>query len=209
MLPHQGRDSFPKKLPNTISNTSCWPLIKSALKTAQIIPNDINCLCSTRGPGMVAPLQVAVVVVWVLSQLWKKLVVAVKHCVAHIDTGRVVTGANDPVVLYVSGGNTQMTAYSKGRYRIFGETIDIAVGNCLDRMSTSLEESTFTQWFRTDEVLAICREKKELSDGLMEKSVITYMFRGWLLEGNKEGVICQEAKIDDLLCEAKIDEDLL
>ncbi|KAL7209229.1 hypothetical protein ACSBR1_030877 [Camellia fascicularis] len=83
-----------------------------------------------------------------------------------------------------------------------------------NRMSTSLEESTFTQRFRTDEVLAIWREKKELSDGLMEKSVITYMFRGhanigWLLEGNKEGAICQEAKIDDLLCEAKIDEDLL
>ncbi|KAI8002575.1 tRNA N6-adenosine threonylcarbamoyltransferase [Camellia lanceoleosa] len=136
MLPHQGRDSFPKKLPNTISNTSCWLLIKSALKTLQITPNDIDCLCSTRGPGMGAPLQVAVVAVfavWVLSQLWKRLIVAVKHCVAHIDTGRVVTGADDPVVLYVSGGNTQMTAYSKGRYRIFGETVDIAIGNCLDR----------------------------------------------------------------------------
>ncbi|KAJ8545993.1 hypothetical protein K7X08_018576 [Anisodus acutangulus] len=47
--------------------------------------------------------------------------------------GRTVTGAVDPVVLYVSGGNTQVIAYSEGRYRIFGETIDIAVGNCLDR----------------------------------------------------------------------------
>ncbi|KAL7176936.1 hypothetical protein ACSBR2_030299 [Camellia fascicularis] len=138
MLPHQGKDSFPKKLPNTISNTSCRSLIKSALKTALITPNDIDCLCYTRGPGMGAPLQVAVVVVWVLSQLWKKLIVAVKHCVAHIDTGRVVTGADDPVVLYVSGGNTQMIAYSKGRYRIFGETIDIAVGNCLDRFARVL-----------------------------------------------------------------------
>ncbi|GMP78390.1 hypothetical protein CsSME_00034320 [Camellia sinensis var. sinensis] len=91
-----------------------------------------------KGPGMGAPLQVAVVVVWVLSQLWKKLIVAVKHCVAHIDTGRVVTGADDPVVLYVSGGNTQMIAYSKGRYRIFGETIDIAVRNCLDRFARQL-----------------------------------------------------------------------
>jgi hypothetical protein len=36
-------------------------------------------------------------------------------------------------VLYVSGGNTQIIAYSEQRYRIFGETIDIAVGNCLDR----------------------------------------------------------------------------
>ena len=43
--------------------------------------------------------------------------------------GRVVTGARDPVALYVSGGNTQVISYSQKRYRIFGETIDIAVGN--------------------------------------------------------------------------------
>ncbi|KAF3957305.1 hypothetical protein CMV_017667 [Castanea mollissima] len=81
---------------------------------------------------MGAPLQVAAVVVRILSQLWKKPIVAVNHCVAHIAMGRIVTGADDPVVLYVSGGNTQVIAYSEGRYQIFGETIDIAVGNFLD-----------------------------------------------------------------------------
>lgn len=49
--------------------------------------------------------------------------------------GRVITGASNPVVLYVSGGNTQVIAYSQQRYRIFGETLDIAVGNCLDRFA--------------------------------------------------------------------------
>lgn len=29
----------------------------------------------------------------------------------------------------------QVIAYSERRYRIFGETIDIAVGNCLDRFA--------------------------------------------------------------------------
>ncbi|KAH7521349.1 hypothetical protein FEM48_Zijuj07G0023600 [Ziziphus jujuba var. spinosa] len=114
------------------------PLIKSALETAQITHQEIDCLCYTKGPGMGAPLQVAAIVVRVLSQLWKKPIVAVNHCVAHIEMGRVVTGADDPVVLYVSGGNTQVIAYSEGRYRIFGETIDIAVGNCLDRFARVL-----------------------------------------------------------------------
>lgn len=41
----------------------------------------------------------------------------------------------DPVVLYVSGGNTQVICYASNRYRVFGETIDIAVGNCLDRFA--------------------------------------------------------------------------
>ena len=44
-------------------------------------------------------------------------------------------------MLYVSGGNTQIIAYSEHRYRIFGETIDIAVGNCLDRFARILKLS--------------------------------------------------------------------
>ena len=52
-----------------------------------------------------------------------------------IEMGRQITGAQNPVVLYVSGGNTQVIAYSRQRYRIFGETLDIAVGNCLDRFA--------------------------------------------------------------------------
>lgn len=50
-----------------------------------------------------------------------------------IETGRLITASPSPIVLYVSGGNTQVIAYSQQRYRIFGETLDIAVGNCLDR----------------------------------------------------------------------------
>ncbi|KAL9666559.1 hypothetical protein QQ045_000894 [Rhodiola kirilowii] len=114
------------------------PLVKSALTDAGIGPDDIDCLCYTKGPGMGAPLQVSAVVVRVLSLMWKKPIVGVNHCVAHIEMGKVVTGAYDPVVLYVSGGNTQVIAFSEGRYRIFGETIDIAVGNCLDRFARVL-----------------------------------------------------------------------
>lgn len=55
--------------------------------------------------------------------------------------GRLITGAENPVVLYVSGGNTQVIAYSDKRYRIFGETLDIAVGNCLDRFARTLHIS--------------------------------------------------------------------
>lgn len=52
--------------------------------------------------------------------------------------GRAITGATNPVVLYVSGGNTQVIAYAAHRYRIFGEALDIAVGNCLDRFARTL-----------------------------------------------------------------------
>lgn len=104
------------------------------------------------GPGMGAPLQSVAIVARSLSLLYEKPLVGVNHCVGRryiqsrcatstdiveidIEMGRQVTGAQNPVVLYVSGGNTQVIAYSRQCYRIFGETLDIAVGNCLDRFA--------------------------------------------------------------------------
>ena len=87
---------------------------------------------------MGAPLGSVAIAARTLSQLWQKPLVGVNHCVGHIEMGRAITGAENPVVLYVSGGNTQVIAYSAQRYRIFGEALDIAVGNCLDRFARVL-----------------------------------------------------------------------
>ncbi|KAI3403160.1 KAE1 [Candida oxycetoniae] len=114
-------------------------VIKKALATAQISGEDIDCICFTQGPGMGAPLQSVVIAARTLAQLWDIPLVGVNHCVGHIEMGREITGASNPVVLYVSGGNTQVIAYSKQRYRIFGETLDIAIGNCLDRFARTLK----------------------------------------------------------------------
>lgn len=88
---------------------------------------------------MGAPLQSVALVARTLSLLWRKPLVGVNHCVGHIEMGREITGAQDPVVLYVSGGNTQVIAYSEQRYRIFGETLDTAIGNCLDRFARTIK----------------------------------------------------------------------
>jgi N6-L-threonylcarbamoyladenine synthase len=73
-----------------------------------IKPSELDCICFTRGPGMGGPLVAAAVAARMLAQLWKLPLAGVNHCVAHIEMGRVCTGAVDPVVLYVSGGNTQV-----------------------------------------------------------------------------------------------------
>ncbi|KAL2118189.1 hypothetical protein VTJ04DRAFT_7849 [Mycothermus thermophilus] len=112
-----------------------------ALKDANINPSEIDCICYTRGPGMGAPLTSVAIAARTLALLWNKPLVGVNHCVGHIEMGRAITGAAHPVVLYVSGGNTQVIAYAEQRYRIFGETLDIAVGNCLDRFARALEIS--------------------------------------------------------------------
>ncbi|CAD7695841.1 unnamed protein product [Ostreobium quekettii] len=116
-------------------------VVDEALKQAGVSPQDIGAIAYTKGPGMGTPLITCAVVVRMLSQLWNKPIVAVNHCVGHIEMGRLVTGAEDPVVLYVSGGNTQVIAYAAQKYRIFGETIDMAVGNCLDRFARVLKLS--------------------------------------------------------------------
>ena len=90
------------------------------------------------GPGMGAPLVSVAVVARTLAQLWNVPIIGVNHCIAHIEMGRLVTGADNPTVLYVSGCNTQIIAYAENRYRIFGETIDIAIGNMLDRFARVL-----------------------------------------------------------------------
>ncbi|KAH0537841.1 putative tRNA threonylcarbamoyladenosine biosynthesis protein kae1 [Glutinoglossum americanum] len=114
------------------------PLVKQALKEAGVCIRDIDCVCYTKGPGMGAPLQSVAVAARMLALLWGKDIVGVNHCVGHIEMGREITGAQNPVVLYVSGGNTQVIAYAEQRYRIFGEALDIAVGNCLDRFARTL-----------------------------------------------------------------------
>jgi len=111
---------------------------RQALRDAAVGPADIDVVCYTRGPGMGAPLGAVAAAARALALLWRRPLVAVNHCVGHIEMGRAVTGAADPVVLYVSGGNTQVIAYAERRYRIFGEALDIAVGNCLDRFARTL-----------------------------------------------------------------------
>ncbi|XP_052286341.1 probable tRNA N6-adenosine threonylcarbamoyltransferase isoform X1 [Dreissena polymorpha] len=116
-------------------------VLHKALEEAKLCPEDIDVVCYTKGPGMGAPLVSSALVARTVAQLWNKPIVAVNHCIGHIEMGRLVTGAVNPTVLYVSGGNTQVIAYLQKRYRIFGETIDIAVGNCLDRFARVLKLS--------------------------------------------------------------------
>ncbi|KAH6686240.1 glycoprotein endopeptidase KAE1 [Plectosphaerella plurivora] len=117
------------------------PLALRALRDAGIRPADLACVCFTQGPGMGAPLSSVAIGARTLALLWDRPLVGVNHCVGHIEMGRAITGAANPVVLYVSGGNSQVIAYAEQRYRIFGETLDIAVGNCLDRFARTLEIS--------------------------------------------------------------------
>lgn len=116
-------------------------VLQEAFKESGLTPKDIDVVCYTKGPGMGAPLMVCAIVARTCAKMWNKPILGVNHCIGHIEMGRLITKAQNPIVLYVSGGNTQIIAYSRKRYRIFGETIDMAVGNCLDRFARILKMS--------------------------------------------------------------------
>lgn len=106
--------------------------ITRALSTAGITSRDLDFIAFAQGPGLGPCLRTGATAARALSSYLKLPLVGVNHCVAHIEIGRLTEGADDPLTLYVSGGNTMVTGYEEGRYRVFGETLDIALGNCLD-----------------------------------------------------------------------------
>ena len=107
-------------------------IVSEALRVAGLSIEDIDAIAVALGPGLGPCLRVGATIARSLAAYYGKPLVPVNHAVAHIEIGRLATCFKDPVVLYVSGGNTIVAAYAKGRYRVFGETLDIALGNLLD-----------------------------------------------------------------------------
>ncbi len=106
-------------------------VLSDALDKAKIKIEDINAIAFSQGPGLAPCLLEGMRFAKELSIRLKKFLVPVNHCVAHLEIGKI-TGAKDPVMLYASGANTQIIAYASGKYRIFGETLDVGVGNFID-----------------------------------------------------------------------------
>lgn len=114
------------------------PLIKKSLEEANLKPEDLDMVAFARGPGLGPALRTVATAARSLALSLDVPIVGVNHCIGHIEIGRLTTGCQDPLTLYVSGGNTQVTAFDSGRYQIFGETLDIAIGNCLDQFARTV-----------------------------------------------------------------------
>jgi universal protein Kae1 len=109
-------------------------LVETALADAKVRPSEIDAVAFAQGPGLGPCLRAGATVARLLALAWDRPLVPVNHCVAHVEIARVLSGLDDPLLLYASGGNTQVIAYARGRYRVLGETLDIGVGNFLDKL---------------------------------------------------------------------------
>ena len=113
-------------------------LIVKAAEEANVSLSEIELVSFSKGPGLGPCLRTAATAARALSCSLNVPIIGVNHCVAHVEIGRATTGCTDPALLYASGGNTQIIAFSNGKYRIFGETIDVGIGNMLDKLGREL-----------------------------------------------------------------------
>lgn len=123
ILPRKAAELFSKK-------GAC--VLKKAIEEADTKINEIDGIAFAIGPGLPPSLKTGAALARYLALKFNKPLIGVNHCVAHIEIGKLTTGTKDPLVVYLSGANTQIIAYEKGRYRIFGETLDMGLGNMLD-----------------------------------------------------------------------------
>lgn len=112
--------------------------IRAALDKAGIKIEEVDLIAFSQGPGIGHCLRVGAGAARSLSLLIRKPLIGVNHCIAHLEIGRFLTKADDPVLLYASGANTQVIAYEAGKYRVFGETLDLGIGNFLDSFGREL-----------------------------------------------------------------------
>ena len=107
-------------------------VLQNALQQAKLDLKDIDLISFSQGPGIAPALVVGLKFAKEISYKAKVPIIGVNHCCAHLEIGKLLTKAKDPVLLYVSGANTQVIAYESGKYRIFGETLDQGIGNFID-----------------------------------------------------------------------------
>lgn len=128
--PREAANHHAEKLPQ---------LIQEALLNAHLDAENLDLISFSQGPGLGPCLRTAATGARALALSLSIPLIGVNHCVAHLEIGRgLLPACKDPVLLYVSGANTQVIGFAQGKYRVFGETLDIGMGNCLDKFGRHL-----------------------------------------------------------------------
>ncbi len=109
-------------------------IYNKALALAKVSENQIEAIALSTAPGLAPCLLEGLRFAKNKSNILNIPLIPVHHCIAHLEIGQRM-GASEPVLLYVSGANTQIIAFSGGKYRVFGETLDLGVGNFIDKVA--------------------------------------------------------------------------
>jgi len=135
--PEAGQGIHPREASrHHIENSSS--VLSECLKDAAVSVQDLDIISYAAGPGLGPCLRVGAVVARSLSSFYKIPIYPVNHAIGHIELGKLLTGARDPLVLLVSGGHTMLLSFLNQQWRVFGETLDITLGQLLDQFGRSI-----------------------------------------------------------------------
>ncbi len=113
-------------------------ILRENLEKARISINDIDLIAFSQGPGIGAALSVGTAGAKYLAARYDKPIIGVNHPYAHVKITEHTTGLADPLILYVSGGNSQILVREGEWYHVLGETLDIGIGNLFDTFGRAL-----------------------------------------------------------------------
>ncbi len=112
-------------------------VLADCLREAKVGINNLDLIAYAAGPGLGPCLRVGAVVARSLSSYYKIPIYPVNHAIGHIELGKLLTGTNNPLVLLVSGGHTMLLAFMMNKWRVFGETLDLTLGQLIDQFGRS------------------------------------------------------------------------
>jgi N6-L-threonylcarbamoyladenine synthase len=110
-------------------------LLRRAIEAAAVGLGDVGAVAYSAGPGLGPALRIGAVLARALAVKLGRPLVPIHHGVAHVEVARALTRSCDPLVVLISGGHTMVIGYADGRYRVFGETLDVAIGNAIDQFA--------------------------------------------------------------------------
>lgn len=135
--PASGQGIHPREASRHHINNSS-EVLRECLSTADVNMSDLDIVSYAGGPGLGPCLRVGAVVARSLASYYQIPIYPVHHAIGHIELGKLLTGAKNPLILLVSGGHTMLLAFLSNQWRVFGETLDITLGQLLDQFGRSL-----------------------------------------------------------------------
>jgi N6-L-threonylcarbamoyladenine synthase len=112
---------------------TCSSVLEKAMSNAKVRMKDIDIVSYSAGPGLGPCLRVGAVVARTIASYYHKPIVPTNHAIGHIELGKFLCNLDDPLVLLISGGHTALTARVGANWKIFGETLDLTLGQLIDQ----------------------------------------------------------------------------
>jgi N6-L-threonylcarbamoyladenine synthase len=115
-------------------------IIQRALDEAKITLSELDGIAATAGPGLIGGVMVGLTTAKALALGAGKPLLAVNHLMGHALTARLTHGVAFPyLLLLVSGGHCQLLGVGGAvDFRLYGTTIDDAVGEAFDKTAKIL-----------------------------------------------------------------------